>query len=149
MIRKAFTTETQRNLCALSASVVNVLFLLAIGCSSPTAPVSVASQPHGRLSGLVTIGPNCPVQRDDTPCPTPPSAYAARKILVMDEQGTKVLFTVDIDSQGLYVIDLVPAKYRIDLKPNGIDRASELPAVVEIHANSVTTLNVNIDTGLR
>jgi hypothetical protein len=125
------------------------VILAAIGCTSPTAPVATASKIFGRLSGIVTIGPNCPVQRDDTPCPTPPSAYATRKILVMDEQGTKVLFTVDIDSQGLYVIDLAPAKYRIDLKPNGIDRAAELPAVVDIHANSVTTLNVNIDTGLR
>jgi hypothetical protein len=126
-----------------------IVALLLFGCNSPTAPVTTASKVFGRLSGIVTIGPICPVQRDDTPCPTPPSAYAARKILVMDEQGTKILFTVDIDSQGLYLIDLAPAKYRIDLKPNGIDRAAELPAVVEIHANSVTTLNVNIDTGLR
>ena len=126
------------------------VFLLTLSaCSTPTAPVDTQAKVFGRLSGVVTIGPNCPVQRDDTPCPTPPSAYAARKILVMDEPGTKVLFTVDIDAQGLYVIDLAPAKYRIDLKPNGIDRASELPAVVDIHANSVTTLNVNIDTGLR
>ena len=121
----------------------------AVGCKSPTAPVDTQARVHGRLSGIVTIGPNCPVQRDDTPCPTPPSAYAARKILVMNEQGTTVLFTVDIDAQGLYLIDLPPAKYRIDLKPSGIDRTSELPAVVDIHANSVTTLNVNIDTGLR
>ena len=150
-MRKAFTTETQRNQRRpLCVSVVKVfLVLTTIACSTPTTPVDTKSTVFGRLSGIVTIGPNCPVQRDDTPCPTPPSAYAARKILVMDEGGTKVLFTVDIDAQGLYVIDLAPAKYRIDLKPNGIDRASELPAVVDIHANSVTTLNVNIDTGLR
>jgi hypothetical protein len=135
MMRKAFTAL--------------FIILTTIGCNSPTAPIDNTAKVHGRLSGLVKIGPICPVQRDDMPCPTPPSAYAARKILVMDEQGTKILFTVDIDSQGLYVIDLAPAKYRIDLKPNGIDRAAELPAVVEIHANSVTTLNVNIDTGLR
>lgn len=125
------------------------MVIVLFGCSSPTAPVSTATTILGRLSGLVTIGPNCPVQRDDTPCPTPPSAYATRKILVEDEAGTNLLHTVDIDSQGLYVIDLAPGKYRIDLKPNGIDRSSELPAVVDIHANSVTTLNVNIDTGLR
>ncbi len=123
--------------------------MLQIGCNSPTAPVDTTAKVYGRLSGLVKIGPICPVEREGNPCPTPPSAYAARKILVMDERGTKILFTVDIDGQGLYVIDLAPAKYRIDLKPLGIDRSSELPAVVEIHANSVTTLNVNIDTGLR
>jgi hypothetical protein len=154
MTRKAFATETQRTQRSdLCASVVKVFFVLATAlqpaCNSPTAPVSTAPQVHGRLSGLVKIGPNCPVEQPSNPCPTPPSAYAARKILVMDEQGTKTLFTVDIDSQGLYVIDLAPAKYRIDLKPNGIDRSSEVPTVVEIHANSVTTLNVNIDTGLR
>lgn len=133
----------------IARSFLLLVAILQFGCDSPTAPVTTASKVLGRLSGIVTIGPICPVQRDDTPCPTPPSAYAARKILVMDEQGTKILFTVDIDAQGLYVIDLAPGKYRIDLKPNGIDRAAELPAVIEIHANSVTTLNVNIDTGLR
>jgi hypothetical protein len=122
---------------------------LFIGCNSPTAPAVTASRVYGRLSGLVKIGPICPVERADNPCPTPPSAYAARKILVMDEQGTKELFSVDIDAQGLYVIDLVPARYLINLKRAGIDRTSDLPKVVEIHANSVTTLNVTIDTGLR
>jgi len=72
-----------------------------------------------------------------------------RKILVYDEQRTRLLFTVDIDTQGLYFIDLAPAKYLVDLKGVGIDRTGDLPKVVEIHANSVTTLNVNIDTGLR
>jgi len=131
------------------AGIFLALAAALAGCKSPTAPVDTQAKVYGRLSGIVTIGPNCPVQRDDTPCPTQPSAYAQRKILVMDEQGTKILFTVDIDSQGLYLIDLQPAKYRIDLKPAGIDRTSDLPAVVDIHANSVTTLNVNIDTGLR
>jgi len=150
MPRKAFTTEAQRPRRHLYASVVKLLVVLAtIGCSSPTAPVDTASKINGRLSGLVHIGPNCPVERDDMPCPTPSSAYAARKILVEDEQGTKTLHTVDIDAQGLYVIDLPPAKYRIDLQRAGIDRTSDLPAVVDIHANTVTTLNVNIDTGLR
>ena len=71
------------------------------------------------------------------------------ELLVMDEQGTRELFTVDINAQGLYVIDLVPARYLINLKRTGIDRTSDLPKVVEIQANSVTTLNVSIDTGLR
>jgi len=105
--------------------------VVQIGCNSPTAPIDTTAKVHGRLSGLVKIGPICPVEREGNPCPTPPSAYAARKILVKDEQGTRILFTVDIDAQGLYVIDLAPAKYRIDLKPNGIDRTSDLPATVE------------------
>jgi len=126
-----------------------VVMLAVLACHGPTAPLDNVAKVHGRLSGLVKIGPNCPVEREGNPCPTPPDAYALRKILVFDEQRTKLLFTVDIDSQGLYVIDLVTSRYLIDARLVGIDRTSDLPKVVEIHANSVTTLNVSIDTGLR
>jgi hypothetical protein len=129
-----------------------IALLMSIGCHSPTSPNEGQGTPaeHGRLSGVVTIGPNCPGPQGVNPCPTQPSAYAARKILVYNEAKTNLRFTVDIDSQGLYVIDLAaPAKYTVDLKPNGIDRTSDLPKVVDIHANTVTRLDVNIDTGIR
>jgi hypothetical protein len=116
------------------------------GKPSPTDPE--ASQPHGRLSGVVTIGPNCPVTMT-TPCPTQPSAYSLRKILVYDETKKTLLHTVDIDSQGFYYIDLLPAKYTIDLKGVGIDRTSDVPKVVDIHASVVTRVDINIDTGIR
>jgi len=130
-----------------------ILLAFVIACHSPTSPndgQSGGATEHGRLSGVVTIGPNCPGPQTTNPCPTQPSAYAARKILVYNEAKTNLLFTVDIDSQGLYVIDLAaPAKYTVDLKPNGIDRTSDLPKVVDIHANTVTRVDVNIDTGIR
>jgi hypothetical protein len=138
--------------------LIHAVFAIAfvapiMACHSPTSPnegkLSGTSE-HGRLSGVVTIGPNCPgAQQENNPCPTQPSAYAARKILIYTETKSSLLFTVDIDSQGLYVIDLVPGKYTVDLRPNGIDKTSELPKVVDITANGITQLNVNIDTGIR
>jgi hypothetical protein len=125
-----------------------LLISALIACSSPTAPSDQQSV-HGRLAGVVTIGPNCPVQSETNPCPTPPSAYTLRKVLVFDEQHSHLLHTVDIDTQGLYVIDLAPAKYLVDIQGVGIDRSADVPKLVEIHANTVTTLNINIDTGLR
>jgi len=129
-------------------SAIALLIALAAchGGDSPTAP---QSQAHGRLSGVVTIGPNCPVQSATQPCPTPPDAYALRKVLVYDEAKTKLLFTVDIDSQGAYLVDLAPARYTVDVKKAGIDRASGVPAAVDIKANTVTKLDISIDTGLR
>ena len=115
---------------------------------SPTDPAT-SSQTHGRLAGVVTIGPNCPGPETSNPCPTPPGAYAARKVLVYNEARTTLLATVDIDSQGAYVIDLAPAKYTVDVQKAGIDRASGVPAVVEIKANTVTKLDIAIDTGIR
>ncbi len=126
-----------------------LLLMAAASCHSPTSPEDPSSKPHGRLSGLVKIGPNCPVQQPGNPCPTPPGAYLLRKILVLDANRTKTLFVVDIDSQGLYLIDLVPARYVIDLRGAGIDRTADLPKTIEIRANTVTVLDVSIDTGLR
>jgi len=116
---------------------------------SPTAPLNQESLPHGRLSGVVTIGPNCPVETESNPCPTQPSAYALRKVLVYDEGKTKLIATVDIDEHGLYLIDLAPAKYLVDLKGAGIDRSGDVPAAVTIQNNVVTKLDIRIDTGLR
>lgn len=136
--------------------VRRVLALLAIAVAachsgdSPTGPQGASTTTaHGRLSGVVTIGPNCPVETSTQPCPTPPGAFAARKVLVYDEAGTKLLYTVDIDSQGLYLVDLAPARYTVDITKTGIDRASGVPQVVEIKANAVTKVDISIDTGLR
>jgi hypothetical protein len=128
-----------------------VLIALLAGCSgsgtSPTDPQT--QQPHGRLSGTVTIGPNCPGPTTTNPCPTPPEAYAQRKILIYDTTKTRLLFTAGVDSQGLYTILLLPGRYTVDLKPNGIDRTNDLPKSVTIVANGTVVVNVSIDTGLR
>lgn len=128
--------------------VIAFALLIAGACHSPTAPLD-RGQSYGRLAGVVTIGPNCPVEQQGQPCPTPPSAYTLRKVLVYDEQRTRLLHTVDIDTQGLYTIDLVPAQYLVDIKGVGIDHSSDVPKVIEIHTNTVTTLNISVDTGLR
>ena len=132
------------------AAILAIVALLAAcnGSSSPTDPQG--SQVHGRLSGTVTIGPNCPGPTTTAGCPTSPDAYAARKILVYNAAKTTLLHTVDIDSQGLYTILLVPATYVIDLKTaSAADRTSDLPANVTIQANATAVVNVNIDTGIR
>ena len=129
--------------------LIPLLLVGALACHGSSSPTDVSSQAHGRLAGTVKIGPICPVEQEGNPCPTPPSAYAARKVLIYDEQRTRVLFTVDIDSQGLYSIDLVPGRYVVDLKRNGIDRSSDVPKVIDIHANTVTNIDISIDTGIR
>src|SRR6059058_1975426 len=109
-----------------------LLLIAAAACHSPTSPNdALTDQPHGRLSGVVTIGPNCPGPTTTNPCPAQPDAYRARKILVYNEAKTTLLFTVDIDSQGAYVIDLLPARYTVDLKGVGIDRTGDLPKTVD------------------
>jgi len=128
-----------------------IAFVVLAACGghndSPTNPLEDIRR--GKLIGLVTIGPNCPGPTTTNPCPTPPSAYAARKVEVYDSGRTKLLFTVDIDNGGFYSIDLNPNTYTIDLQPNGIDKSADVPKVVTITQNETTRLDIAIDTGIR
>jgi hypothetical protein len=129
--------------------VVLFVLLAFAGChgGGPTEPSS-GSGPRGRLAGIVTIGPFCPVTTTQ-PCPTPPSAFTERKVLVYNEAGTQLLFTVDIDTFGVYLIALQPGRYLIDIKKVGADRSADVPAVVTIEKNLTTPFDIHIDTGIR
>lgn len=121
-----------------------LVLLFSIGCNNPTDPEM--AMPRGRLSGLVTIGPNCPGPQ---PCPTPPSAYRERKVLVFNSDRSRLLFTVDIDSMGFYLLDLGAATYVVDIRGIGVDTTRDVPRTVQIRASQVTRVDINIDTGIR
>ena len=138
-----------RKMVALKRAIFPLLFvlLLVAACKgeSPTDPKQTPVV-RGRLSGVVTIGPNCPPPAS---CPTTGSDYAKRKILVYNEARTTLLFTVDIDSTGFYLIDLAVGRYTLELQGVGTDRTTDLPRVVDIIPNVVTSVNVAVDTGIR
>ena len=135
--------------------IVAAAAALALCCGhndSPTDPIIELRT--GKLIGLVTIGPNCPGPTTTNPCPTPPSAYASRKVLVYDAAHTKLLDTVDIDNGGYFDMTSHDVAhdfntYTVDLKPNGIDKSSDVPKQVTIKANETTRVDIAVDTGIR
>ena len=126
-----------------------LLAILAIACNhkSPTEPADTRAR--GLLYGVVTIGPNCPVEHPDQTCAPPLDAFTLRKVLVYDEAKTNLLVTVDLDSRGGYRVSLLPGKYTIDMKRIGIDKVDGVPAVVAITANADVRLDIHVDTGIR
>src|SRR5437764_11093883 len=110
------------------ALLLPVFAFAVLACSSPTDPHdSPVTTGQGRLTGTVTIGPNCPGPETSNPCPPSPDAYKARKILVYNEAKTELLNTVDIDTTGHYGVDLAPGRYTVDLRGSGVDTTSSLP----------------------
>lgn len=104
----------------------------------------------GVLEGQVTIGPLVPVMREGEDPPTPaPEVYAARKIVVYKKNGVTEFTRLGIDSTGRYQGELPVGIYVIDINRIGIDSATDLPKKIEIKSNSVTTLDIDIDTGIR
>ena len=107
-------------------------------------------QEFGVLEGQVTIGPLVPVMREGEEPPTPaPEVYAAREIVVYKKNGVTEFTRLGIDSTGWYQGELPVGIYVIDINRIGVDSAADLPLEIEIKSNSVITLDIDIDTGIR
>lgn len=103
----------------------------------------------GILSGKVTIGPICPVERVGVPCPVPSEAYLSREFIAVGTDG-KTVASFHADPDGSYNVSLAPGIYVVKSAKTGIGYFSkDLPATVTIVSGQTVTLNINIDTGIR
>ncbi|MDD5095182.1 MAG: hypothetical protein PHV74_12525, partial [Dehalococcoidia bacterium] len=108
------------------------------------------AQPKGLLQGHVTIAPIHPVQQPgDDPNDVPPEVYDARKVMVYDQFGQKLISLIDIGHDGNYRQELSPGVYVIDINHAGIDRSSDVPRTIQILPGETVQLNIDIDTGIR
>lgn len=122
--------------------VVIVTGLLLAGCSAKTAEM-------GTLEGMVTIGPIWPVERPGEERTIPPSVYEARKVMVYDKNGSKLVKQVDLEYGGHYSVKLKPGTYIVDINRIGIDSSSDVPREIEIRPEETVKLDIDIDTGIR
>jgi hypothetical protein len=119
-------------------------------CDDPALTKTVVSSEKkslGTISGMVTIGPFCPLQRDGVPCPVPPDAYTSREVIVYAENGTTVQARTKLDTSGRYTIAIPPGRYFVQINPAGIGPGEKKSAVVT--AAQTTVINFDIDTGIR
>lgn len=117
--------------------------------NAETGQVATSTE-TGTLQGKVTIGPTSPVVRADEPSPTvPPEAYAARRIVVYAADGQTEVIRVPIQPDGTYQVQLAPGSYVVDIDHAGMDSARGLPVKLTIVAGQTTTLDIDIDTGIR
>ena len=119
-----------------------------------TAACTASPQETGVLEGYVTIGPLVPASREGVPDPTPaPEVYAAREIVIFAEDGqtemARAQISPDEDYRGRYRVTLPVGTYVVDINRIGVDRGMDLPTMVEIVADQVTRLDIDIDTGIR
>ena len=119
-----------------------VLAGLLIGCSCGTAG-------SGILEGNVTIGPICPVEQPGHPCPIPCEMYQARKVLIYNSSGTKLIAEAAIDCNGHYLVELKSGGYTVDINRDGFGHVSGVPEKIELKSGQTVELNIDIDTGIR
>jgi hypothetical protein len=98
------------------------------------------------IQGRVTIGPTCPVERLDSPCPDAPSVATVRVM-----SGSDVVASGTSAKDGTFRIAVPPGTYAVQAEPpsgGGIARGIPVNNVV-VHAGTFTHVDVVIDSGIR
>ena len=98
------------------------------------------------ISGTVTIGPTCPVERPGSACPPVPFDATVRVL-----SGGEVVATGRSGSDGEFRIDVPPGTYTVDAQPStsgGIAHASPVDGVV-VRAGAFTRVDLSFDSGIR
>jgi putative hemolysin len=115
-------------------------------CEFPACP---GEDTTGYLEGKISIGPICPVERypEDPNCLPSKATFDAWKVAVFKD-GNKVA-ELEPDEQGNYNLALDAGRYKLDfIEHRGIG-STALPLDITIRAAGTTTLNIDIDTGIR
>ena len=117
------------------------LALCLAGCG--TLP---ATSMNSGIQGLVQVGPTCPVQRINSPCPPRP---VAATVVVRNAQGAEVK-RFQSAGDGSFKVDLAPGSYTLVGLPIG---SSFLPRPIPTTATVVegryTSVDVEYDSGIR
>ena len=101
------------------------------------------------ISGVVLLGPTCPVMRD------PPDPRCADKpyqtnLVVTTKDSARIIKEFSSDKNGRFSVDLIPGEYLIQNKPS----AAMLPRctsseILKVVSNIFTNVTISCDTGIR
>lgn len=116
-------------------------------CFNDCAPTAQTGQ--GILYGKVNIGPFCPVERPDVPCPVPPEAYSSRKVMVYQVDGKTLVTTTVIRPDGSFSVPLSAGKYTVNIAGANGPFGQSQPQTINIISDETTVVEFNIDTGIR
>ncbi len=139
----AQTVESNGYVFTLTDTSTTVVTLTV---TKKTLPVPVTST-KGYVSGHVTIGPICPVERIDQPCVIPPEVYTSRSVIVYASDRTTVREKIALDTKGDYKIALLAGRYWVQIEPAGIGAGEKKQ--VTVTSSQVSTVDFDIDTGIR
>lgn len=108
---------------------------------------------HGILKGKIAIGPLCPVETDPPlpGCLPTLETYKAWQTSVWNSRKTKIIADIEPELNGTFSMELPLGKYIVDYKAkenHGIG-ANNLPMTITIENIDTTTIEINIDTGIR
>ena len=122
-----------------------LIVAFAIGLAL-TACGTPAAQPGTGIQGIVQVGPTCPVERLNSPCPPHPLAAT---IVVRNRNGAEVT-RFHSGADGRFKVDLAPGTYTLlGLTVGSSFLPRPIPTSVTVTRGTYTSVNVEYDSGIR
>jgi len=121
--------------------LLSLLFFsfLLLGC--------IGQGQKGVLEGKVTVGPLCPVEPCSVSADQIAKAYTSRNITVFAQDKATIVYQMPLNPDGSFMVELDAGTYYVTVRPGGIGDFPLQKAVVS--ANQTTSLNLDVDTGIR
>jgi hypothetical protein len=115
------------------------LGLLLAACGTP-------AQPGTGIQGIVQVGPTCPVERLNSPCPPRPLAAT---IVVRDGNGAEVT-RFHSGADGRFKVALAPGRYTLlGLAVGSSFLPRPIPTSVTVTQGTYVSVTVQYDSGIR
>jgi hypothetical protein len=116
------------------------LGLILAACGTPAAQAGTGIQ------GIVQVGPTCPVERLNSPCPPRPLAAT---IVVRDGNGAEVT-RFHSGADGRFKVNLAPGSYALlGLTVGSSFLPRPIPTSVTVTPGTYASVTVQYDSGIR
>jgi Stigma-specific protein, Stig1 len=115
-------------------------------CGPVRDPAPCPTDGPSGIRGQVSIGPTCPVERPDHPCPDRPFAAALR----IEDASGRLYCTSRSGDDGAFLAAVPPGDYIVDpVDPNpGVPPFGQ-PVKATVKPNRFTDVTVHFDSGIR
>ena len=131
----------------MQRTLVSFLFLVLVLLTACARGSSAGSDDRlGTIHGEVLLGPTCPVESIQSPCPGRP--LAGVPVRVVDADG-EVRASAVSDDRGAFTIDVTPGSYLLTASIEQDAARSVEPVRVEVRAGEVVRSDVMVDSGIR
>lgn len=126
-------------------SVKRVLASISLSIALAACGAQAAQSGTG-IQGIVQVGPTCPVERINSPCPPHPIATT---VVARDAAGREVS-RFQSGADGHFKVDLAPGSYSIvGLNIGSSMLPRPIPTSVTVTSGTYTSINVEYDSGIR
>jgi len=125
--------------------IVLIALVLGLSACANGATAGGPGDGTGGIQGKVLLGPMCPVQQVNSPCPD----KSIEAVITVDSSTGDRVATERSDPDGTYRISLLPGSYTVTARRPSGEFGAGKPVTVRVPNGTFVHLNLLVDSGIR